>query len=109
MLKKICTALVICSTLFPTISNAGNSTYGIGVEGFSDRFNESDHDFDYTLTNTSGTGKHGSITGYYSNQGRSSFFALDGRISYGRSEYDSDLTGKLTGVTKWEFEASSRF
>lgn len=99
MLKKICTALLICSTLLPTFSNAG--TYSIGVEGFRDTYREPDLDLETKSD-------FGSITGYYSSQGRSSFFGLDGRISYGTNDYESP-SGKLSGVPQWEFELRGRF
>lgn len=101
MLKKICTALVICSAFLPTLSNAGNSTYSIGIEGFRDTYRETSLDLE---TNTN----FGSVTANYSNSGKTGFFSLDGRASYGTDDYESP-SGKLSGVPQWEFELRGRF
>jgi hypothetical protein len=83
-------------------AESGKNTYGIGVEGFHDKYEEPDLD----LTDTT---NYGSVTAYYSRQvSKQSFVAVDGRGSYGTDNYDSP-SGTLSGVPQWEFDLRARY
>lgn len=102
MKKILFHTLFATASLIPFVAQAdgGNSSVGVGVEGFYDRYREPG------LMEDSGT--HGSITGYYRYDTSNLFGALDGRVSYGTSDYESDISGSSSGTPEWEFEGRGR-
>ncbi len=109
MIKNISTLkTVICSVLTLLTAQASlaapvsNNTYGVGIEGFRDRYREPG----LNLTDTT---NYGSITGYYSHRlGTHSFVAIDVRGSHGKDDYTQPESGQLSGVPQWEYELRGR-
>ena len=93
MKKSFLHTMLIAALSLPFSAFAADeakTTFGFGVEGFSDRYHEPSVDVDTSS-------KYGSLLGYYNYDAGSYFSATDGRVSYGTTDYKSP-SGTMSGV-----------
>lgn len=113
MTKKIFFLTTALSSLFIACNAyAGGSTmtYGLGVEGFQDKYKVDSF-------NTENEANYGSIIGYVQRSTGGGFGTVDLRISHGSSKFDSkndselqeNPVGTVSGIPEWEFELRGRF
>lgn len=99
-MKKLFALTLAITTCLSQYALAEGSTVGLGVEGYYSKYNEPGL--------MEEEGENFSVTGYYSYEQSNSFVSLDGRVSYGGSDYDSPISGTQSGTPEWEFELRSR-
>ncbi len=76
--------------------------YSLGLEGLYDDYQEPADGASVRIRSY-----YGSLTGNYSHDWGKFFGALDGRVSYGTSDYKS-ISGSATGIPEWELDGRIR-